>query len=159
METPWVELTLVIVAILANGFFAGAEIALVSARIGRLVQLRTERVAGASAAIKLKESPEISLATIQIAITLVGALASVVGGAAAAEQLGPWFAALPVPGAPVWGEPVALGLVIVGITYFSLILGELTPKAVALRHPERLACAAAPLIAAISRAASGWSPS
>jgi putative hemolysin len=155
METPWVELTLVIVAILANGFFAGAEIALVSARIGRLVQLRTERVAGASAAIKLKESPEISLATIQIAITLVGALASVVGGAAAAEQLGPWFAALPVPGAPVWGEPVALGLVIVGITYFSLILGELTPKAVALRHPERLACAAAPLIAAISRAASG----
>ncbi len=155
METPWIELTLVIVAILANGFFAGSEIALVSARISRLAQLRAERVPGASAAIKLKESPEIYLATIQIAITLVGALASVVGGAAAAEQLGPWFSALPLPGAPAWGEPVALGLVIVGITYFSLILGELTPKAVALHHPERLACVAAPLISAISQAASG----
>jgi len=155
MDTLWIELTLVVVAILANGFFAGSEIALVSSRIGRLAQLRGQGVLGASGAIKLKESPETFLATIQIAITLVGALASAVGGAAAAEQLTPWLAGLPLPGAPVWAEPVALGLVIVLITYFSLIFGELTPKALALRNPERLACFAAPVIAGISRTASG----
>src|SRR5262245_40867319 len=151
MDTFWVELTLVVVAILVNGFFSGSEIALVSSRIGRLMQLRAKGVSGASAAFKLKESPETFLATIQIAITLVGALASVVGGAAAAEELSPWLARLPIPGAATWAGPVALGLVIVVITYFSLILGELTPKALALRSPERLACFVAPVIAAISR--------
>ncbi|MGH7313146.1 MAG: hemolysin family protein [Candidatus Rokuibacteriota bacterium] len=155
MDTFWIQLTLVVVAILANGFFAASEIGLVSSRIGRLAQLRAQRVSGASAAIKLKESPETFLATIQIAITLVAALASAVGGAAAAEELAPWLASLRVPGAPVWAEPVALGIVIVVITYVSLIFGELTPKAVALRNPERLACFAAPVIAWISRAASG----
>jgi putative hemolysin len=155
MDTIWVELTLVVVAILANGFFAASEFALVSSRIGRLAELRTQRVHGASVAIKLKESPDTFLATIQIAITLVGALASAVGGAAAAEELAPWLASLPLPSAPVWAEPVALGLIIVVITYFSLIFGELTPKALALRNPERLACFAAPVIAWISRVASG----
>jgi putative hemolysin len=152
MDTFWIELTLVIVAILANGFFAASEIALVSSRIGRLVQLRAEHVAGAGTAIKLKESPETFLATIQIAITLVGALASAVGGAAAVEELGPWLAGLPIPGASAWGEPVALALVILVITYFSLVFGELTPKALALRSPERVASYAAPVIAAMSRA-------
>jgi putative hemolysin len=155
MDTMWLELTLITVAIAANGIFAGSEITLVAARISRLVQLRGEGVPGAAAAVRLKESPETFLATIQIAITLVGALASAVGGAAAAERLGPWLAGLPIPGAPGWGEPAALGLVIIVITYFSLVFGELMPKALALRNPELLACYAAPLIAAISRAASG----
>jgi putative hemolysin len=155
METLWIELTLVVVAILANGFFAASEIALVSSRIGRLAQLRAEHVPGAGTAIKLKESPETFLATIQIAITLVGALASAVGGAAAAEELGPWLAGLPLPGASAWGEPVALALVILVITYFSLVFGELTPKALALRSPERVASFAAPALAAMSRAGAG----
>jgi putative hemolysin len=155
MDTLWIELTLVVVAIVVNGFFAASEIALVSSRIGRLAQLRGEHIAGAGTAIKLKESPETFLATIQIAITLVGALASAVGGAAAAEELGPWLAGLPVPGASAWGEPVALALVILLITYFSLVFGELTPKALALHSPERVASFAAPVIAAISRAGAG----
>lgn len=155
MDNLWVQLALVLVAILANGFFAASEIALVSARIARLVQLRARRVPGASTAIKLKESPETFLATIQIAITLVGALASAVGGAAAAEKVAPWLAALPIPGASTWARPVALGTAILAIAYFSLILGELTPKALALRSPETLACRAAPVIAWISRIASG----
>lgn len=155
MDTLWVQLMLVFVAILANGFFAASEIALVSSRIARLAQLRARRVSGASTAIKLKESPETYLATIQIAITLVGALASAVGGAAAAEKVAPWLAALPIPGAPTWARPVALGMAILAITYFALILGELTPKALALRNPEALACRAAPVIAWISRIVSG----
>jgi putative hemolysin len=136
METIWLELALILVAILANGFFAGSELALVSARPARLTQLRDERVRGAGTALALKREPDAMLATIQIAITLVSTLASAVGGATAIEALTPWFERLPVPGAHVWGEPLALGLVILAITYVSLVLGELVPKALALRDPE-----------------------
>jgi putative hemolysin len=143
METLWLELVLIALAILANGFFAASEIALVSSRISRLAELRQQGVRGAAVALALKESPEAFLATIQIAITLVGALASVVGGAAAVEVLAPWLSSLPLPGVSAWAEPVVLGLVILVITYVSLVVGELTPKALALRGPERIACAVA----------------
>jgi magnesium and cobalt exporter, CNNM family len=154
METIWVELVLIAVAILANGFFAGSEIALISARISRLAQLRQEAVTGAAKVMRLKESPEGFLATIQIAITAVGTLASAVGGATAIEALTPWLAGLELPGATEWAEPVALGIVILAITYVSLVVGELVPKAVALRNPERMACLVAPAILWLSRAAS-----
>jgi putative hemolysin len=155
MDSIWIEVVLVAVAIIANGFFSASEIALVSARIARLAQLRQTGVRGASAALVLKQSPESFLATIQIAITLVGALASAVGGAAATERLTPVLAAVPLPGAASWAEPVALGLVVLVITYFSLVVGELTPKAIALRDPERLSCFVAPAISRLSRI-SGW---
>ena len=155
MDSVWIEVVLVVVAIIVNGFFSGSEIALVSARVARLEELRRAGTRGAGAALALKESPESFLATIQIAITLVGALASAVGGAAAIARLTPILAALPLPGATVWAQPVALGLVILVITYLSLVLGELTPKAIALRSPERLSCFVAPVIARLSRAA-GW---
>jgi putative hemolysin len=151
MESLWIEVVLVAVAIIANGFFSGSEIALISARIGRLAELRRTGRRGAAAALALKESPESFLATIQIAITLVSALASAVGGAAAIERLTPTLAALPLPGASAWAEPAALGLVILVITYFSLVVGELVPKAIALRNPERLSCFVAPVIAGLSR--------
>jgi putative hemolysin len=69
METIWLEAVLILVAILANGFFAGSEIALVSARAARLAQLRDEQIPGAPAALALKREPETMLATVQIAIT------------------------------------------------------------------------------------------
>ena len=153
MDTIWVETLLILVAILANGFFAGSEIALVSARPARLAQLRDEQVAGAATALALKREPETMLATAQIAITLVGTLASAVGGATAIEALTPWLERLPLPGAPQWGEPVALGLVILAITYVSLVVGELVPKALALRDPERAACRVARPIQTLIRAA------
>jgi putative hemolysin len=156
METTlWIELLLIAVAILANGLFAGSEFALVASRISRLAELRQRGVRGAAAAFALKESPEAFLATIQIAITLVGALASAVGGAAAVERLTPVLEKTPLPGAPTWAEPVALGIVVLAITYFSLVVGELTPKALALRHPERLACSMAPLVAGLTRVFAG----
>ena len=151
METIWLELVLIAVAILANGFFAGSEIALVSSRISRLAQLRQEAAAGAAKAMSLKERPETFLATIQIAITAVGTLASAVGGATAIEALTPWLAGLGLPGAKVWAEPVALGIVVLLITYVSLVIGELAPKAVALRNPERIACLVAPTVFRLSR--------
>lgn len=149
MESIWVELVLIAVAILANGFFAGSEIALVSARPSRLGQLRQEGVRGAAAALALKERPETFLATIQIAITLVGVLASAVGGAAAVAVVTPWLIQAGV--AETWARPLALGAVVLAITYCSLIVGELTPKAIALRNPERLATFVARPILWLSR--------
>jgi putative hemolysin len=152
MQTAlWVEAMVIVVAILANGLFASAEIALVSSRVSRLVELRKKGVAGAATALALKDAPEAFLATIQIAITLVAALASVVGGVAAVARITPMLERAPLPGASIWAEPLALGIVIVVITYFSLVIGELTPKALALRDPERLICALAPLITWLSR--------
>jgi putative hemolysin len=149
MESIWVELVLIVVAILANGFFAGSEIALVSARASRLGQLRQAGVRGAATALTLKERPETFLATIQIAITLVGVLASAVGGATAVAVLTPFLVESGV--SPAWARSLALGIVIVLITYTSLILGELTPKAIALRDPERIAAFVARPILWVSR--------
>jgi putative hemolysin len=155
MDTIWIEVLLIAVAIVANGFFSGSEIAVVSARPSRLAQLRDEGVPGAQRAIELKREPETFLATVQIAITLVGTLASAVGGAAAVEALTPWIARLPVPGAERGAEPVALGAVILLITFASLVIGELTPKALALRNPEGVACLVAPALHSLARLAAG----
>ena len=149
MDSISVEVVLIAVGIVANGFFAGSEIALVSARISRLAELRQQAVRGAAAAMRLKEKPEAFLATIQIAITAVGTLASAVGGATAVEALTPVLTRL---GMGAWAQPFALGLVIVAITYVSLVVGELAPKAIALRNPERLACVVGPLVDWLSRA-------
>lgn len=148
MDSVSLELVLIAVGILSNAVFAGTEIALVSSRISRLAELRQRSVRGAAAAMQLKEAPENYLATIQIAITAVGTLTAAVGGAAAIEALSPWLVRMGLGGA---AETVALAAVILAITYASLVIGELTPKAIALRDPERLACLMAPVIAAISR--------
>jgi putative hemolysin len=152
VETIWLELVLIGVAIVANGFFSASEIALVSSRTSRLVELQGQGVAGAARALALKRAPDRFLATIQIAITLVGTLASAVGGATAVEALTPWLAGL---GAGGWAAPLALALVILVITYVSLVIGELVPKAIALRNPERVACFAAGVIAWLSRVVGG----
>ena len=154
MESIWLELVLIAIAIVANGFFAGSEIALVSARISRLAQLRHTGATGAAKAMQLKEHPEGFLATIQIAITAVGTMASAVGGAAAIEALTPWLAGLRLPGVQHWAAPVALGIVIVAISYVSLVIGELVPKALALRNPERAACLVGPVILWLSTVSS-----
>ena len=151
MDGIWIEVFLVGVAIVANGFFAGSELALVSARPSRLAELRAKGISGAGVAEALKREPERFLATIQIAITLVGTLASAVGGATAVEALQPWLAGLSVPGAARWSGPVALGFVVLLITFFSLVLGELTPKALALRNPERWAARVARPVAWLVR--------
>src|SRR5688572_29875741 len=114
MNSGSVELVLIVVGILANGVFAGSEIALVSSRISRLAELRQRGIRRAAVAMHLKETPETFLATIQIAITAVGTLTAAVGGATAVEALSPWLTRLGLGGA---AETVALGIVIVVITY------------------------------------------
>jgi putative hemolysin len=134
-----IELALVAVLILLNGFFAGAEIAMVSARRGRLQARAEEGHRGAQAALRLKADPDRFLATVQIGVTMVGTLASAVGGVAAIERLEPFFAALPVPWVADLAEPLAVGVVVFTIAYLSLVIGELIPKSLAVRHAESIA--------------------
>ncbi len=129
---------LVILALLAlNGIFAMAEIAVVSARKGRLRKLAQEGRSEARAALALAESPNRFLATVQIGITLVGILAGAFGGATLTEKLTPLLASAGL--SDKLAGQLAFGLVVAWITYLSLVIGELVPKHLGLSHPEAIA--------------------
>lgn len=135
------ELLFLLALTLLNGVFAMGELAVVSARKPKLLAMERRGSAGAAAALALQEDPQRFLPTVQVGITLIGILAGVFGGAALAGPLGEWFEALPwVRG---FGQALAFGVVVVAITYVNLILGELVPKQLALRNPERVAAALA----------------
>ncbi|HEX6938588.1 MAG TPA: hemolysin family protein [Longimicrobiales bacterium] len=135
------ELLLVLLLVLANGVFAMSEMAIVAARKARLRNRAEEGDAGARRALDLADHPSRFLSTVQIGITLIGIFAGAYGGATLAAHLDGYLARFPAV-APYRGE-LALGIVVVGITYLSLILGELAPKRIALIHPERIAAAVA----------------
>ena len=150
----WPEIFLIFVFILINGFFAGSEIAVVSARKTRIRELAEQGHPKALLLEQLKKEPDRFLATVQIGVTLVGALASAVGGAAAVQKLKPLLLKIPAPWFEHLAEPVALSIVVLLITFFSLVLGELAPKSLAIRAPEKVALAVSPIIGALSRIAS-----
>ncbi len=120
-----------------NGFFAGSEIALVSLRKTRLRELVESGSGSAAAVQRLRDKPERFLATVQIGITVVGATAAAFGGASFAGDLEPTVAA--IPGLARYAGEIALALVVVLVSYLSLVLGELVPKSLALRSSERYA--------------------
>jgi putative hemolysin len=128
------ELMIIVALILANGVFAGAEIAIVSLRRTRLQQLVEQKRAGAQALAALRSEPERFLATVQVGITVVGTTAAVFGGSTMARHLEPLVAR--VPWLTEHAEEVALGIVVALVSYLSLILGELVPKSLALRVGE-----------------------
>jgi putative hemolysin len=141
MKALLFEVGIILLLLLANGVFAMAEIALVSARKGRL-RLSAERGDGrAKLALALADSPSRFLATVQIGITLVGILAGAYGGATLAEAIAAWVRAVPVL-AP-FAEAIGLASIVVPITFLSLILGELVPKRIGLSNPEGIAMALA----------------
>lgn len=132
------ESLVILLLILANGVFAMSEIALVSSRKARLQQLAESGDAKARKALALISEPGRFLATVQVGITLVGTLAGAYGGVAIAEKLGRVLAG--IPGFPAASAPVAaLGAVVVVVTYLQVVLGELVPKAFAMRHAETIA--------------------
>ena len=139
MESIWLELAIIVLLILGNGFFAGSELAIVSARRGRMAQLAAAGDKRAHLVEQLQADPHRFLATVQIGVTLVGTMASAVGGAAAVEILKPVLQEAPLVIVRNTAEPLALFLVVGFIAYLSLILGELVPKALALEHTERMA--------------------
>jgi len=139
----WFETVLIALLILANGFFSASEIAIVSVRRSRIDQLIEEGHRSAQVVGRLKDDSDRFLATVQIGMTVVGSLASAVGGASAVEYLEPIFRQSGNHFLQEWGGVLALGTVVVVISYLSLVLGELVPKSLALRQPEWIACAVA----------------
>jgi len=139
MEGIWFELAIIVLLILGNGFFAGSELAIVSARRGRMAQLAAAGDKRAHLVEQLQADPHRFLATVQIGVTLVGTMASAVGGATAVEVLKPVLQQAPLAVVRNAAEPLALLLVVGLIAYLSLILGELVPKALALEYTERMA--------------------
>ncbi|WP_292364328.1 MULTISPECIES: hemolysin family protein [unclassified Methanoculleus] len=134
---PATDIAIIILLILANGFFSMAEFALVSARTARLQKRAAEGDAGAATALELARDPTQFLSTIQIGITLVGILAGAFGGATLAGPLAEVFAEYPLI-APYSG-PLAVVTVVAVITYLTLVVGELVPKRVAMTHADRIA--------------------
>jgi putative hemolysin len=145
------ELAAVIFLIVLNGFFAMAELAMVSARQPRLRAMADAGNAGARTALGLIENQSRFLSSVQIGITLIGVLAGAFGGATVAARLAAYLQGLGLGEAAA--QTLAVGGVVALITYLSLIVGELVPKQIALRAPERIAALAAPPMAAIARLA------
>lgn len=143
------ELLIILGLLILNGVFAMSEIALVSAKKARLQQRAEKGDAGAKMALALSKEPERLLSTVQVGITLIGVLAGAFGGASLAGYLAEpmkqvaWLAP--------YADQIAFGLIVVFITYLSLIIGELVPKNLALRHPEAIACAMAGPLNQIAR--------
>src|SRR5580704_2739891 len=134
----WLHLLTVLLLILLNGLFAMAEIALVSARPARLQPLADEGNAGAQAAVELKADPSRLLATVQVGVTVIAVLSGTFGQATLGEPLEQYFAAMP-GFISRYAHVISMAIVVIGISYFSLILGELVPKRVALVDAERIA--------------------
>ena len=137
MPFATIELALVILLILANGVFAMSETAFVSARRVRLQQWANEGNAKAAAALEFVNSPNRLLSTVQLGITLIGILAGAFGGATIAGALAEKIHA--IPWLAPYSDAIALALVVIAITYLSLVIGELVPKRIALNNPERIA--------------------
>lgn len=131
------DLLLIVLLILLNGVFAMSEMAVVSSRKARLQNLSDDGSLGAEAALKLHQEPSSFLSTIQVGITLVGILSGAIGEAALADPLSEWL------GSFAFMEPyargVALTITVVTLTYFSVVVGELVPKRLALLAPEGIA--------------------
>ena len=145
------ELAIALFLIALNGVFALSELAIVSARKARLKTLADAGRVGARAALALAEDPGRFLSTVQIGITLVGILAGAFSGAALGIRAADLLEAR---GMPRWGaEALGYGSVISVITYLSVVIGELVPKHLALRNAEGIACAVAPSMRFLSRAA------
>lgn len=145
------EIALLFFLILLNGLFAMSEIGLVTARRARLQKLIDDGDSAAAAALKLGEDPTRFLSAIQIGITSIGVLNGIVGEAALAGPLAVWLTSVGLPAQ--YASGVATGLVVVLITYFSIVLGELVPKRLGQTNPEAVARLVAKPISALAVAA------
>ncbi|HWR13336.1 MAG TPA: hemolysin family protein [Terriglobales bacterium] len=143
------ELVIIVVLAIINGVFAMSEVALLSSRRTRLQTLADRGSGAAQHALDLLHDPNNFLSTVQIGVTLVGVWAGAFGGATLAEQIA---AALQnYPRLAPHAETIGIAVVVLAITYISLVIGELVPKRIALSHPERIASAVARPMTVVSR--------
>jgi putative hemolysin len=147
----YIDIIVVVVLTALNGLLAMSELAVASSRMPKLRAMAEQGVHGARRAMRLASDPGRFLSTVQIGITLIGILAGAVSGAALGERVSLWFAGYGL--SETVSEALGYGLVISAITYLSLIIGELVPKQIALRNPERIACMVAPAMTLLARVA------
>ena len=146
-------LLIVLALILANGFFSGAEMAIVASRRGRLRQLADRGDKAAAAAIELASSPDRFLPTVQIGITLVGTLAAAYGGDRLVSEIAQRISTNVPQSLEKFAQPTALVVFVVALSFVTLLLGELVPKRLALRQAESVARAVAPTMQLFARVA------
>jgi putative hemolysin len=137
-----VSLAFLLGLVLLNGLLAMSEIAILGARRVRLKALADQGQAGAARALALAADPSRLLSTIQVGITSIGVLSGAIGEAAFAIRLEPGLAKVPAVGA--YARPLSMALMVLGVTYVSIVLGELVPKRLALLGPDRIARLVAP---------------
>jgi putative hemolysin len=140
------ELLIVLALILANGFFSGAEMAIVASRRGRLRQMAEQGDTRAATALELASNPDRFLPTVQIGITLVGTLAAAYGGDRLVGDVAEWIKAHAPPPIAAASQTIALTLFVMLLSFVTLLLGELVPKRLALRRAESFARFAAPVM-------------
>ena len=145
------EILIVLVLILANGFFSGAEMAIVASRRGRLRQLAADGDVAAAKALELALSPDRFLPTVQIGITLVGTLAAAYGGDRVVSHIAEWITTNGPPAAVGAARSIALTVFVVLLSFVTLLLGELVPKRLALRQAETIARMVAPAMQTFAR--------
>jgi putative hemolysin len=143
------EIIIVVLLTVLNGVLAMSELAVVSSRPARLKVLAAQGSKGAAIAISLSENPGRFLSTVQIGITLVGILSGAFSGATLGARFTAWLLAQGV--SDRLADALGVGTVVVAITYLSLIVGELVPKQIALRDPERVAARVAPAMMLLSK--------
>jgi putative hemolysin len=159
MPASLIDMSITLLLILLNGVFSMSETAFVSARRARLQQQADSGDANARAALELMNAPNRFLSTVQIGITLIGILAGAFGGATLSLSLSVYLSR--IPWLAPYAETLSFAIIVVLITYLSLVIGELVPKRIALNAPERIAKAvvrpmrllsllASPLIAFLS---------
>jgi putative hemolysin len=139
LEWIFNDFIIILILILVNGFFAGAELAVISARKSHIASLAAAGNQKAKLVEQIQKDPHRFLATVQIGVTIVGSLASAVGGAAAIQSLTPLLKSIPIAFVQHAAEPISIALVVIGISYIFLVLGELAPKTIGLQYSDRMA--------------------
>ena len=152
MNSAFLEISLVLVLLVANGVFAMTEIAIVSSRKGLLQSMADKGSKGAARALGLSENPNRFLSTVQIGITLASIVAGALGSGTVAIRLELILEEAPMIGG--YAKPISLAIAFVLLTYLSLVIGELVPKRLAMKFPETIASAMAAPMAGLSAIAS-----
>ncbi|MDD5261188.1 MAG: hemolysin family protein [Methylacidiphilales bacterium] len=147
-----IEIIFIAVLLVGNGLFAMAEMALVASRKSRLQAMAEDGEPGAKLASELANAPGRFLSTVQVGITLINVLAGAIGTSALPEALGAVFQPLPFLGR--YAHDISLAIIVALITFFSVLIGELVPKRLALNHPETIAKFMAGPMDAMSRSVS-----
>ncbi len=163
-RTPWfhntttidtiieMDILLLVLLIFLNGIFSMSEIAVISSRDIRLQKLVNEGSRGAQSARALKNNPGPFLSTIQVGITMVGILSGAIGENALARPLTDWLGSFPFPFVQPHAQTIALAIVVLSLTYFTVVVGELVPKHLGLLEPEKIASLTASPMQMLARA-------